>query len=119
MKEKVTMNNLKKIIKAQNKTLTNLAVDLEVSQEAISQYISGKINPKLSTIVKIAKSLNTSTDYLLDLTNNPVGNDFLLDEDELLLINNYRKLPKKNKDKICSYVEAMNDIINDNDIQKK
>ena len=118
MENKITMNNLKKIIKAQNKSLTNLAVELEVSQEAISQYISGKINPKLATIVKIAKTLNTSTDYLLDLTNNPISNNFLLDEDELLLINNYRKLPKKNKDKVISYVEAMNDIINDLYIKK-
>ena len=34
--EKTTMKNLKKIVKAQNKSLTYLAVKLEVSQEAIS-----------------------------------------------------------------------------------
>ena len=118
MQDKVTMNNLKKLIKAQNKTLTNLAVELEVSQEAISQYISGKINPKLSTIVKIAKILNTSTDYLLDLTDNPAPSEYVLDEDEFLLIHNYRRLPKTNKDKLSSYVEAMSDLINDGELPK-
>ena len=36
------MKNLKKIAKARNKSLTSLAVELGISQEAISQYISGK-----------------------------------------------------------------------------
>ena len=44
--DKTTMKNLKKIVKAKNRSLTSLAVELEVSQEAMSQYISGKIKPK-------------------------------------------------------------------------
>ena len=51
------MKNLKKIAKARNKSLTSLAVELGVSQEAISQYISGKISPKLSIIIKMSKIL--------------------------------------------------------------
>ena len=72
MDKKTTMKNLKKIVKDKNKSLTSLAVELEISQEAISQYISGKIKPKLSTIIQMAQILNTSTDYLLDLTDDPV-----------------------------------------------
>ena len=34
---KTTMKNLKKIVKAKNKTLTSLAVELGVSQEAITR----------------------------------------------------------------------------------
>ena len=89
---KTTMKNLKKIVKAKNKSLTSLAVKLEVSQEAMSQYISGKIKPKTSTIIEMAKILNTSTDYLLDLTDNPNPIDFTLTEKENNLIVNYRNL---------------------------
>ena len=78
MKKQITMKNMKKIIKSQNRSLTSLAVELEVSQEAISQYISGKIHPKLETIVKMANLLNTSTDYLLDLTDDPTKPDFII-----------------------------------------
>ncbi len=106
------MKNLKKLAIARNKSLTSLAVELEVSQEAISQYISGKINPKLSVIVKMAKILNTSTDYLLDLTDNPNPNDFKLTESENALINNYRKLNSMEKIKVDSYVQAMIDFKN-------
>ena len=108
--EKTTMKNLKKIVKAQNKSLTSLAVKLEVSQEAISQYISGKIKPKTSTIIKMAKLLNTSTDYLLDLTDNPNPIDFSLNEKENNIIMNYRKLSQEEKIKFEAYIEAMIDL---------
>lgn len=74
------MKNFKKIVKAKNRSLTSLAVELGVSQEAISQYISGKIKPKTATIIDMAKILNVSTDYLLDLTDNPNPSDFSLTE---------------------------------------
>ena len=107
-----TMKNLKKIAKVKNKSLTSLAVELEVSQEAISQYISGKIKPKVSTIIKMAKIFNTSTDYLLDLTDNPNVNDFKLTEEENNLLNNYKLLDNEDKIKVDAYVQAIIDIKN-------
>lgn len=110
MKKQITMKNMKKIIKSQNRSLTSLAVELEVSQEAISQYISGKIHPKLETIVKMANLLNTSTDYLLDLTDNPTKHDFSLNEKEHNIINLYRNLSDTEKIKVESYLAAINDL---------
>ena len=103
------MNNLKKIVKIKNKSLTSLSVDLGISQEAISQYISGKINPKVSIIIKMAEILNTSTDYLLDLTDNPNPNNFKLTEEENNIINNYRLLNKDNKIRFETYITALID----------
>lgn len=111
--QKTTMKNLKKIAKAKNKSLTSLAVKLEVSQEAMSQYISGKIKPKTSTIIDMAKILNTSTDYLLDLTDNPNPVDFTLNEKENSLISNYRSLDNNEKIKVEAYIQAMLDLKND------
>lgn len=110
MKEKTTMNNFKKIVKAKNKSLTSLAVELEVSQEAISQYISGKIKPKTATIIKMAEILNTSTDYLLDLTRNQNPYDFVLSEEKNNLITNYRHLNNNDKIKIETYIQAIIDL---------
>ena len=104
------MKNLKKIVKSYNKSLTSLAVELEVSQEAISQYISGKIFPKTKTIIQMAKILNTSTDYLLDLTDNPNPSNFSLTENENIVLQNYRKLSKEEKIKVESYLQAMIDL---------
>lgn len=110
---KTTMKNLKKIVKAKNKSLTSLAVELEVSQEAMSQYISGKIKPKTSTIIEMAKILNTSTDYLLDLTDNPNPIDFTLTEKENDLIVNYRNLDSESKIKAETYIQSMIDFQKD------
>ena len=104
------MKNLKKIVKAQNKSLTSLAVELEVSQEAISQYISGKIFPKTKTIIEMARLLHTSTDYLLDLTDNPNASDFILSEQENELLSNYRNLNKDGKLKAETYIQALKDL---------
>ena len=112
-KKKTTMKNLKKIVKAKNKSLTSIAVELEVSQEAMSQYISGKIKPKTATIIEMAKLLNTSTDYLFDLTDNPNPPDFVLSEKELCLITNYRYLDNEEKIKVETYIQAMVDFKND------
>ena len=110
MKTNNNMNNLKKIVKEQNKSLTSLAVELEVSQEAISQYISGKIYPKTSTIIKMAKILNTSADYLLGLTDNPTPNNIKLNEKENHLIDSYRKLSNIEKVQVDSYIQAIVDL---------
>ncbi len=106
------MKNLKKIVKEKNKSLTSLAIDLEVSQEAISQYISNKIKPKTSTIIKMAEILNTSTDYLLDLTDNPNPSNFSLNEKENNIIDNYRKLNNNEKIQVESYIQAIVDLKN-------
>ena len=104
------MNNLKKIVKARNKSLTSIAVEMEISPEAISQYISGKIRPKVDTLIDLAKYLNTSTDYLLDLTDNPNLSDFELNENELTLIQNFRNLKDLDKVKVEAYVQAFVDF---------
>ena len=105
------MKNLKKIAKARNKSLTSLAVELGISQEAISQYISGKIKPKLSIIIRMAQILNVSVDYLLDLSDNATKADFKINENELALIENYRKLNDSDKLKAEAYLQAMVDFI--------
>lgn len=104
------MNNLKKIIKEQNKSLTSLAVELEVSQEAISQYISGKIKPKLKTIILMAKTLNTTTDYLLGLTDNPAKPNMILTNKENNLLNSYKSLNNEEKALVDGYVQAILDL---------
>ena len=46
-------------------TQTELANVLNVKQETISAYESGKALPSCEALIKMAEYLNTSTDYLL------------------------------------------------------
>ena len=83
-------------------------MELGISHEAISQYISGKIKPKLSIIIRMAQILNVSVDYLLDLSDNVSNCN--LSENEFALVENYRKLDEKSRLKAEAYLQAMVDF---------
>ncbi len=99
------MKNLKTIREKYNITQIKLSTEIEVSQEAISAYESGKALPSVETLIKLAKYFNTSTDYLLGLTNNSLKvNDISKNEyDELLAI--YSRLNKESKEDILKYAK--------------
>lgn len=105
------MKNLKKIREKLNITQVRLSTEIEVSQETISAYESGKALPSADVLIKIAKFLNTSVDYLLGLTDNPTAytND-LTDIDELLLY--FNKLDKNGKNDVITYAKVREKIDN-------
>lgn len=61
---------------------TNFSAALGLSAPALSHYLSGNRKPSYDIIAKMAGLLNVSTDYLLELTNNPTPS---ADQDEMLL----------------------------------
>lgn len=90
------MNRIKELRKKRNITQIRLSIAAEVSQETISAYENGKAEPKMEKLVRIADFLNTTTDYLLERTDNDaplkeVTND-IVDEQLTELINNYARL---------------------------
>ena len=58
----------------------------------------------------MAKILNTSTDYLLGLTNNPSPLNFKISEEELTFLTNFRKLNDIEKLQINAYLKAIIDL---------
>ncbi|MBP3841453.1 MAG: helix-turn-helix transcriptional regulator [Bacilli bacterium] len=97
------MKNLKKIREKRKITQIKLAIEVEVSQEAISAYESGKALPSVDILIKLANYLNTSTDYLLGLTDNELAiNNIKSNEyDELLSV--YSRLTPEQKKDILTY----------------
>lgn len=90
------MHRIKELRKKRNVTQIRLSIAAEVSQETISAYENGKAEPKMEKLVRIADFLNTTTDYLLERTDNDaplkeVTND-IVDEQLTELINNYARL---------------------------
>ncbi|ADG39881.1 MULTISPECIES: helix-turn-helix domain-containing protein [Leuconostoc] len=61
---------LKAVRKSKNLTQLELSKRLEVSKGTISAYEQGLSYPSLETLVKICEILNTSSDYLLSLSDN-------------------------------------------------
>ena len=55
------------ILKNSGKTQTEIANELEVSRQMISEYKTGKSVPSLEKLYELCKCLDVSSDYLLGL----------------------------------------------------
>ena len=59
--------NLKNEIEQSGKSKTEIAREIGVSKPTISQYLSGKIQPSLSTFARLCTCLNCSADDILNV----------------------------------------------------
>ena len=64
------MVGLKNIRKKRNLNQQKVAMDLNISREALSYYENGKREPSLSLLVAMSRYFNVSIDYLI------TGEDF-------------------------------------------
>lgn len=59
------MIGLKKIRKQQNLNQQKVAIDLNISREALSHYETGKREPTLALLVQMSQYFNVSINYLI------------------------------------------------------
>lgn len=91
-----------------------LAAKVGVTESAMSYYVQGKRVPRSDILTKIAKALNTTTDYLLGVTNN-ISNETAQDELQYLQ-RNLGKLDKNQLRKAENILKAaFDDIFNDDE----
>ena len=67
--DEIMSKNLKEEIEQSGKTKSEIAKAIGVSNPTISQYLSGKIQPSLSTLSKLCTFLNCSADDILNIKN--------------------------------------------------
>jgi transcriptional regulator with XRE-family HTH domain len=65
-------DRLRDLREKQGKTQDELAEQLGIASLQIYRYENGKTRPDGDTVARIAVALNTSTDYLLGLTDDPI-----------------------------------------------
>ena len=106
---------LKELRRKQGITQAELASRIGVVESAISLYESGKREPDISTLIKIAKCLNTTVDYLIDMPNNANNKtqqqqEESLTEDEKQLLRAYRTITIPNvKKSALEFLENLAD----------
>lgn len=110
MEYKLALSNIKTLLKMRGRSITSLAVDMELSNETLSRYINGQRQPKLEIVIKLANKLNTTTDYILGLTDEPNKLSADLSKEESLLLLNYRSLDWGDRVYVENYVQAMVDV---------
>ena len=60
------MKGLKKIRKEKNLNQLKVAMDLNISREALSHYENGKRQPSIEMLRKLSEYFNVSIDYLIN-----------------------------------------------------
>ncbi|MBE7100980.1 MAG: helix-turn-helix transcriptional regulator [Clostridiales bacterium] len=56
------------LLKISGKTQVEIAKEINVSKQCVTDYKSGKSYPSLETLCLMCKALETSADYLLGIT---------------------------------------------------
>ncbi len=107
----ITMNNLKKIIDEKGYSKEKVATSIGIAESTIYNYIARERTPYLNTLISLAEFFNTSLDYLVDLTDNPIkvdDIDFINKDPELnQLMQNIMSLPKDKQELVIAYVRGL------------
>ncbi len=75
MKNNVLGYRIKTMLQEQNKSQLDLCREIDMRPTTLNSIITGdRENPRIETIVSIARGLNTSLDYLLGITDEPSTN---------------------------------------------
>ncbi len=61
----IKLKGLKLIRKQKNLNQQKIAIDLNISREALSYYENGKREPSLRLLIDMSKYFNVSIDYLI------------------------------------------------------
>jgi transcriptional regulator with XRE-family HTH domain len=108
----MSTNNLKQIRNKKGLLQTKVAMDLNITQETVSSYETGRVLPSSDMLIKLADYYNTSIDYLLcrtkyDMPIDSIKPDNISDKD-FAIINKINKLSLADKEKIEAYIDGLN-----------
>ena len=67
--DEIISRNIRQEIEQSGKTKTEIAKAIGVSKPTVSQYVSGRIQPSLSTLSRLCTFLNCSADDILTVKN--------------------------------------------------
>ena len=92
----------------ENKSINQIVLGrhLGFGATAISSYENGRNEPAIDTLIRIANFFDVTVDFLLGVEDSPKWMEQLLEE-EVNLLNEFRKLEIAEKDLVLSMVKAL------------
>ena len=111
VKNSISMDNLRKIIKNRGYTTTKVAMESKVSESTINAYINGQKLPSITSLISMSEFLKCNSDYLLGRTDNPMKIDDIeklhTNEELMLLFQNISSLPEEKQALVSAYVKGL------------
>ncbi|MGN0321408.1 MAG: helix-turn-helix domain-containing protein [Lachnospira sp.] len=108
-------NRIRELREEKHITQVRLSTELGVAQETISAYEQGRHLPSVTTLIKLSNILGASMDYIMMQSDirNYIDSESL-NNNEIRLINYFKKLNISCKEKALSYIEGLSDGISSN-----
>lgn len=104
------MLRLKELRKKKQISQQKLAIDLNVSQAAISKYEQGLAEPDIRMLKEMSEYFGVSIDYLVGRTKqNIFFTENTYNEREKELLYYFKKLQFNQKEKVFAYIQGMLD----------
>ncbi len=101
---------LKELRKKKQISQQKLAIDLNVSQAAISKYEQGLAEPDIRMLKEMSEYFGVSIDYLVGRTKqNIFFTENTYNEREKELLYYFKKLQTNQKEKVFAYIQGMLD----------
>lgn len=101
-------NRIKELREELHMTQVRLSIELEVSQETISAYESGKHYPSVTALMKLSQIFQASCDYILGLSNVRFAlPSTALTDSEYLLLQKWKHLNMHQKDIALAYIDGL------------
>lgn len=92
-------------------TQTALAMKLNITQNMISFYESGKYQPSIDTLIELAKVFDVSVDYLIDNTDIRYPADKLIQDKytvtEIEMMTLFKSLTKDEQQRVIGIIQAI------------
>ena len=104
-------NRIRQLREARHMTQVRLSIELEVSQEAVSAYESGKHYPSVAALLRLSEIFHASCDYILGLSDIrfPYKMSDLSAEEYQLLIK-WNSLDARKKELLSAYIDGLTAI---------
>ena len=96
------------LLKERGKRPSDLTEATGISSTVFSEWKSGKSQPKVDKLVKIARYLGTTVEYLVAGETSDIPS-VVLSSDEEKLLEDYRALNRTGKEKAADYISDLKD----------
>ncbi len=106
------MNNIKNLRNKKNLLQQKVALDLNLTQEAISSYETERVIPNAEILIKLADYFNTNIDYLLCRTKYDLPIESIkptnINDKQFQLLTKINKLSAVDQAKVEAYIDGLN-----------
>lgn len=102
------MKRIRTLREARGISQQRLAIEVNVTQAAISKYELGQSEPDIYVIQNLAKFFGVSSDYLLEISDEKTSlSTYGLSEAEKEVLFGFKRLDKIQKEKLKAYLKGL------------